>query len=477
MKPPPPPEPAAGLRPVAVLNLVGLCGEVLREHMPRLAAWSAPAARSRIQPILPSLTCSVQATYLTGVLPETHGIVANGWYFRDTDEIKFWRQSNALIQAPKLWETLRRRHPGFTCANLFWWFAMNAEVDQFVTPRPIYRADGLKLPDVLTRPAELRDQLTASLGTFPLFEFWGPRTSIRSSQWIADAARLVVEQHNPTLTLVYLPHLDYNLQRLGPQHPGVIRDLREIDTVAGDLIDFLEARGREVLVLSEYGIEPVSRPVHLNRALREAGFITVRNECGGEILLPSESRAFAVADHQIAHIYVRNPADLPAVDALLSQLPGVEQLLKGPEIQAAGLAHPRSGERIAIAKPGCWFTYYYWLDDARAPDFAPIVDIHNKPGYDPAELHLNPALRYPALRAARRLLQKKLGFRTTFDLIPLQGECVGGSHGRLLPEPERHPLLLRRSGSPPLPDTLAATEICGLIASAVSGNRKAGDTI
>lgn len=430
------------MNPLAVLNVVGLTPELLGEHTPRLSAWAAKGSRCRIEPMLPSVTCSVQTTYLTGVAPEKHGIVANGWYFRDMDEIKFWRQSNGLVEAPKIWETMRDQHPDFTCANLFWWYAMNSSVDCFVTPRPVYRADGMKLPDIVTRPNGLREDLQAELGPFPLFEFWGPRTSIRSSAWIAAAAKRVVQQVNPTLTLVYLPHLDYALQRVGPKHPSIAGDLAEIDAVCGDLIDFLEAQGREVLVLSEYGIEEVDQPVALNRVLREAGWITVREECGGEILLPGESRAFAVADHQIAHIYVRDKADVPAVRTLLEGVPGVARLLDAEAIRAEGLGHARSGELLAIAAPGAWFSYYYWLDDSKAPDFAPTVDIHNKPGYDPAELLIDPGIRFPKLRAARRLLQKKLGFRYTMDLIPLSGDGVRGSHGRRLENPDQHPVLL-----------------------------------
>ncbi|MCC5844631.1 MAG: alkaline phosphatase family protein [Verrucomicrobia bacterium] len=450
------------MQTLAVLNVVGLTPALLGKNTPNLTAWLQTGHLRRIRPMLPSVTCSVQATYLTGVPPSDHGIVANGWYFRDHDEIKFWRQSNRLVQSRKLWESLREADPDFTCANLFWWYNMNSTADFAATPRPVYRADGVKIPDILTRPMALRDTLRDELGPFPLFNFWGPNTNIRSSQWIADAAKRVAERHNPTLSLVYLPHLDYNLQRIGPDHPDIENDLREIDAVCGDLIRFYEARGTRVVVLSEYGIEPVNRPVHLNRALREAGLLQVRNEEGGEILIPGESRAFAVADHQIAHIYVRDPRDIPEVKALLESVPGVAEILQGDRIREAGLDHPRSGELIALADPGAWFTYYYWLDNTLAPDFAPTVDIHNKPGFDPAELHLNSALRLPKLRILRRILQKKLGFRYTLDVIPLSGDQVKGSHGRLTKEPDTFPVFLTNI---PLeaPDTLEAVDVHDLL--------------
>lgn len=450
------------MQKLAVLNVVGLSSRLLGPATPRLNTWLKTGHLRRIQPMLPSVTCSVQATYLTGVAPSIHGIVANGWYARDEDEIKFWRQSNRLVQSRKIWDTLRDIDPAFTCANLFWWFNMNSSVDFAATPRPIYRADGLKIPDILTRPLPLRDTLQEKLGPFPLFHFWGPNTSIASSQWIANAARTVTELHDPTLSLVYLPHLDYALQRLGPDDPAVEKDLREIDAVCGNLIDFYEERGTRVIVLSEYGIEPVNRAVHLNRVLRKAGYLQVRNEAGGEVLLPGESRAFAVADHQIAHIYVRNPAEIAEVQSLLEAVPGVGGILEGEGIQAAGLSHTRSGELIALAAPGSWFTYYYWLDDARAPDFAPTVDIHRKPGYDPAELLLDPGLRFPRLRILHRLLQKKLGFRFTLDVIPLDGSRIKGSHGLRPQNPDDFPLFLSRI---PLdaPDQLEAADVYHLL--------------
>ncbi|RMH59088.1 MAG: alkaline phosphatase family protein, partial [Bacteroidetes bacterium] len=189
----------------AVLNVVGLTPGLIGAETPFLSRWAAEGMVRPIQGVLPAVTCSVQATYLTGVWPETHGIVGNGWYFRDECEVKFWRQSNRLVQAPKVWEQARAEDTGFTCANLFWWYNMYSSVDVAVTPRPMYPADGRKLPDVYTWPPALRFELQERLGPFPLFEFWGPGTTIRSSQWIARAAMDVERRFAPTLSLVYLP--------------------------------------------------------------------------------------------------------------------------------------------------------------------------------------------------------------------------------------------------------------------------------
>ena len=431
-------------RRVAVLNVVGLTPGLLGPHTPHLARWMADAEVASLRPVLPAVTCSVQATMLTGQPPARHGIVGNGWYDRDNAEIRFWRQSNHLVQAPKVWDAARALDPSFTCANLFWWFAMYAGTDIAVTPRPIYLADGRKLPDVWTNPPGLRDALQAKLGQFPLFEFWGPRTTIRSSQWIADAARAVEEAHAPSLSLVYLPHLDYVLQREGPEGASLARDLSDIDALCGTLLTFYGDRGVQVVVLSEYGIAPVSRPVHLNRTLRRHGLLAVRDELGCELLDAGASAAFAVADHQVAHVYVQDPDRIGPVRALLESEPGVELVLDAAGKQAHGLDHPRAGDLVAVAAPDAWFTYYHWLADRRAPDFARTVDIHRKPGYDPVELFIDPAIRLPRLKAASILARKRLGFRTMMDLIPLDAGLVRGSHGRVATERDAAPLVATR---------------------------------
>ncbi|MBX9589497.1 MAG: alkaline phosphatase family protein [Hyphomonadaceae bacterium] len=430
------------MRPAIVILVVGLTPRLLGPHTPKLGALARAGTVRPLTAITPAVTCSTQATFMTGALPREHGIVANGWLFRDLMEVWLWRQSNRLVAGEKIWEAGKRRDPSFTAANLFWWYNMGARHDIGVTPRPIYKSDGRKLPDCYAQPSELRDELNAVLGTFPLFEFWGPATSIRSSRWIADAALHIRRTRSPTLTLVYLPHLDYDLQRLGPDAPGIARSLEEADAVVGDLIADAERDGARVIVLSEYGITPVSRPIHINRALRNAGLLAVRSEDGGEILDIPQSRAFAVADHQIAHIYVADPDLIPGVRQVVSALKGVERVLDRGEQSTIALDHPRSGELIAIANADAWFTYYYWLDDRCAPDFARLVEIHRKPGYDPVELFLDPAIRLPKLALGRRLAQRALGFRTLMDVIPLEAKLVKGSHGRPTDDAQDGPIFM-----------------------------------
>src|SRR5579884_3166730 len=403
--------------PVAVINLVGLTPALLGDDTPHLNALRASGALATIDTVTPAVTCSVQTTFVTGLPPSQHGIVGNGWYFRELAQVLFWRQANQLISGQRVWESGRDRNPEFTCANMFWWYNMYSSVDYSVTPRPLYPADGRKIPDIYSEPADLGERLKASIGEFPFFNFWGPRADIRSSRWIAEASICVDKWFSPTLLLIYLPHLDYNLQRLGPNDSALRSDVRAIDDVCGKLIDHFRTTGRRIMVLSEYGITAVTGPIHINRVLRKSGLLRVRPELGLEMLDAGASDAFAVSDHQIAHIYVRNPAKMAEVQRLVERIEGVDMVLNDEGKTEFGLNHPRSGELVAISKPDRWFTYYYWLDDSVAPDFARTVDIHRKPGYDPAELFVDPKIAVPQLRVAKTLLKKKLGFRYLMNVI------------------------------------------------------------
>jgi predicted AlkP superfamily pyrophosphatase or phosphodiesterase len=451
---------------VMVLDVVGLTPRLL-EHMPRLRAVADRGFQAPLGTVLPAVTCSVQSTFLTGETPAGHGIVGNGWYFRDLGEVFLWRQHNGLVEGEKIWHTARRDDPGFTVANVCWWYAMGADVNWTVTPRPVYHADGRKDPDCYTDPPELHDDLTAALGTFPLFSYWGANAGIASSAWIVKAAQRILAKHDPDLTLVYVPHLDYDLQRFGPSAPQAAAAAAELDATLGPLLDAAAARGTTVVALSEYGITDVSRPVDVNRMLRAEGLLRVHTQAGMEYLDPWTSRAFAVADHQIAHVYVRDDEDVATVAALCAKLPGVAEVLDAEGKAANGLDHPRAGELVLIAEPDSWFTYYYWLDDARAPDFARLVEIHRKPGYDPAELFFDPAGPGAAKgRAGLALLRKKLGMRYLMSVVGLDAgaRAVRGSHGRL-PADDRDAPVLLCSDPAAARDRVAATEVKDLLLS------------
>jgi predicted AlkP superfamily pyrophosphatase or phosphodiesterase len=435
--------------------------------MPNVARLADSGWRAELGTILPAVTCSVQSTLLTGTMPAVHGIVGNGWYFRDLGEIHLWRQHNRLVLGDKVWDRARAVSPGYRAANLCWWYAMGASTDLLVTPRPVYHADGRKSPDCYTRPAALHDELTAELGPFPLFRYWGPTASIESSRWIVAAARQVLRVARPDLLLVYVPHLDYDLQRFGPDSLQAVAAARAVDAEVAPLLADAERAGATVVALSEYGITAVRRPVDLNRALRTEGLLEVYTQAGMEYLDPWASRAFAVADHQIAHVYVADESDVPKVRDLLAALPGVDEVLDRAAQARYGLDHERAGELVVVAEPDSWFTYYYWLDDARAPDFARGVEIHRKPGYDPAELFFNPADPLVKAKAGLTLARKKLGLRYTMDVVPLDGGWVRGSHGRLPASTADAPVLLCSDPRAPVEvDTtgrIEATAVAGLL--------------
>ena len=479
---------------LAVINVVGLTEALIGEHTPRIAEFRKRGALAHIAPAFPAVTCTAQSNYLTGKTPSEHGIVGNGWFNRELAEVQFWKQSNHLVQSLKLWDALREQseivNRKSSIVNLFWWFNMYSSVDFSITPRPMYPADGRKLFDVYSWPYSIREEIKKDLGEFPFFSFWGPAAGIGSpqgiadaaSRWIAESAKWVENKYSPTLNLIYLPHLDYNLQRHGPFpvaanvssrttdvgtsknprshergyaiNPAVHRDLREVDAIVGDLLDFFGTRGVPVVLLSEYGITNVDTPIHLNRIFRERGWLTVKDELGLEILDAGASKVFAVADHQVAHIYLNDTTLEKSVRDVLEKTAGVEIVLGKAEKIAAGIEHSRAGDLIAVARENAWFTYYYWLDDARAPDFARTVDIHRKPGNDPVELFLDPKIPAVKLKIAWRLLQKKLGLRMLMDVIPLDATLVKGSHGRRPADKKDWPVFITSQ-----PEFLSAKEM------------------
>jgi predicted AlkP superfamily pyrophosphatase or phosphodiesterase len=453
------------MAPLVLLNAVGLTPRLL-PFAPRLQALAEAGWIRPLREVLPAVTCTAQATLLTGATPQRHGIVANGWLWRDTGEVRFWQQSNRLIQATPLYVTARQRAAergkAFRCAKLFWWFNQGAAVDLSVTPKPYYGADGNKAFGITGTPAGLTEALEKVLGPFPFPSFWGPMAGLPCTQWIARCAAEVLTPEAPDLTLVYLPHLDYDPQRFGPQGCDMRRLVGELDSACAPLLDAARAAGARAWVVSEYGHVQVHRPVLPNRALREAGLLTVRPGPFGENLDTFTSRAFAVCDHQLAHVYIADDADRPRVRDVLAGLKGVARVLDGDEREEIQLRHERAGELIALADADAWFAYPFWFEDRQAPDYARTVDIHRKPGFDPCELFFDPNLWWPKGRAMWRLVQKKLGFRTLFDVVPLDASLVRGSHGLAAADGQDRPLLIG-DGRPPDGPELPMTAVHDLV--------------
>jgi predicted AlkP superfamily pyrophosphatase or phosphodiesterase len=514
----------------AVINVVGLTESLIGPHTPKIAEFLRRGAKAHIVPAFPAVTCTAQSNYLTGKPPSGHGIVANGWYNRELAEVQFWKQSNHLVHGHKIWDELRALDPRFTCAKLFWWYNMYSGADYSITPRPMYPADGRKVFDIYTWPHSIRAVIKHDLGEFPFPCFWGPGAGVDTpqgsadavSRWIAESAKWIENKYQPTLNLVYLPHLDYNLQRHGPYstdrglpgrsgsesgavgvesstlpaggassgtdarapgsvsgrnpqlpsngrvrggslNPALHRDLQQIDDIVGDLISFFQSRSIQVLLLSEYGITNVDTPIHLNRLFREKGWITVKDELGLELLDYGASKVFAVADHQIAHIYLNDRSLENKVRELLESTPSVEGVMSRPGKREMRIDHPRAGDLIAVASEHAWFTYYYWLDDRAAPDFARCVDIHRKPGYDPVELFLDPKIPLVMLKILWKLLKKQLGFRMLMDVIPLDATLVKGSHGWRPTSNADWPILIAEQSSMLVKSQIDSTEVHELI--------------
>lgn len=438
-----------------VIDVVGLSSSLIGTHTPFLKEYIQKKKLSTIDPMLPAVTTAVQSTYVTGQWPSEHGIVGNGWYDKDDCEIKFWKQSNKLVHGKKIWEKAKEIEPAFTCANMFWWYNMYSSADYAVTPRPNYLADGRKIPDCYSYPAELRDALQEKLGQFPLFQFWGPGANIKSTRWIANAAMLTDEKYNPTLSLIYLPHLDYCLQKYGPDFSKISKELNELDQVIASLVNYYEKQNAGIIILSEYGIAPVSSPIYINRLLREHDLLSIRVERGLELLDPGASKAFAVADHQVAHVYINDPSVTGKLSDLLEKTPGIELVLDKNAQKEVHINQERSGDLVLMADAESWFTYYFWLDDKKAPDYARVVDIHKKPGYDPVEMFMT-----SKIRAGYKLLRKKAGLRYVMDVIPLDANLVKGSHGRINTASCFHPVIISDVA---LEKTLKATEVYRVI--------------
>ncbi len=436
------------MKKTVVIDIVGLSMSVIGKETPFIKQYMETHYSSRIKPPFPALTTSSQSIYVTGKSPSEHGIVGNGWYDRNDNEIKFWKQSDNIVQSEKIWDIARKTNPEFTCSKMFWWYNMYSNVEYSATPRPQYHADGVKLADCYTQPGELRDELQRELGTFPLFNFWGPNTSIKSSQWIADASLWVDRKNDPTLTLIYLPHLDYALQKFGPEGEETAKSLNEIDEVVKKLVQYYEKQNCRIILLSEYGINPVNRPIHLNRIFREKGWLAIREESGKELLDGGASKAFVVADHQIGHVYINDESIRDEVKNLLESVDGIAKVLGENEKKEYKIDHERAGDLVLIAEDNSWFTYYYWFDDKRGPDFARSVDIHKKPGFDPVEMFFDQANPLIKGRAAYKLLRKKLGFRYVMDVISLDAGLIGGSHGSPLVPVLYHPICISNSRLP-----------------------------
>lgn len=431
----------------AVLLSIPALREQDLSQTPRLAGLVQEGLTVPLAASFPCVTCPVQATLTTGVGPDRHGVIANGFYWRDRGEVEMWTAWNEAIRVPQIWDRLHAHDPSFTSAVWFPLLSKGAGADFICTPAPIHNPDGSESLWCYTKPTELYGELRDELGHFPLMNFWGPLSSIKSTDWIVDSAVIAARRFRPRFFYLYLPHPDYAAQKFGPDSPEAIEALEELDRAVGRLIGGLNEAGMsDVLwvVASEYVITPVDGVAYPNRILRNAGMLSLDERDGEEHLVPEESTAWALADHQLAHIFVRDAGEIERVAELFRNDPNVAQVLVGAERVSYGLDDERSGEVMLISRPDRWFAYYWWLDDARAPAFARTVDIHRKPGYDPVEMFID-------------LPSKQ---------TPLDATLVRGSHGYPADAPHRRGVLLCSDSSavPPRSDEfLRDTDVAGIL--------------
>jgi len=382
--------------PVFCFNIVGLSPDFLDRlvKMPGFAKLMEKGKKTVMEPVFPGLTLTGQASLSTGTYPARHGIVSNGFYYRDRFEVSFWDQYHTLVQAMPIWESVKQKDSSLKTALLFWQNTLHAHADIIITPKPLHTEEGM-IQWCYSKPAGFYESLAKRIGRpFNLMDYWGPLASDKASRWIMDAAIATLETQRPDLMMVYLPHLDYSCQRYGIHDPSIEKDLKTLDELMGQFTAALEKinllEDATIFIFSEYSLTDVNGAVLVNKMLRDKGFLAVRTIEGKEYLDTELSRAFAMVDHQIAHIYIPDKSDIKGVKQTLENAEGIARVLSPEEQKSFHIDHERAGELVAVSEQDKWFAYYWWEDPEKAPDFASRVDIHRKPGYDPVELFIDP---------------------------------------------------------------------------------------
>ena len=341
-----------------------------------------------IESVFPAVTCTVQASFRTASYPSKHGMIANGLFYRKLGRPMFWEQSARLVEGDRIWTNFRLR--GKRVGMVFWQQSLGETVDLILSPAPVHKHHGGMIQDCYSKPSGLYRKLCRKIGRpFKLQHYWGPMASWKVGEWIVEAVSEILSDPDlaPDLLLGYLPSLDYDLQRKDPEtDKSVIKTLNKVKEQLLRLIKSAESNGYDVLIFGDYHVAPVCCAVTPNVVLREAGLLTVRHIKNMAYPDFYASRAFAMADHEIAHVYIPDNNDIPIAKNLLKDLPGIAEVLDVEGQAAVNLHHENSGELVLVAAPGKWLSYPWWTEKAEAPDFASHVDIHNKPGYDPCEL-------------------------------------------------------------------------------------------
>ena len=397
---------------IIVIDIVGLESKHISEQTtPNIFKISQTGETRELQTVFPAVTCTVQSSLLSGSYPDVHGIISNGLYDRQHYSVSFWEQSSNLVQADRIWDIIKMNQNDSKTAVLFWQNTMYSNSDFVLTPRPLHMEDKM-IMWCYSKPLGFYEKLSDKIGKFDLTWYWGPLVSKRSSEWIEMATEYVLENEKPNFLFTYIPHLDYSFQRNGTSYKDLKDDLRFVDELVGKLVKKVTSLGMleetQFIIFSEYGFTDVNSDIPINSIFRENDLVSVREIEGIEYLDLEYSNAFAMADHQVAHIYAKE-GYINQVTKILEGIKGIDMILDNNLKQQFRINHQRSGDMIAISNKDKWFSYYWWFDQLKAPSFSRRVDIHRKPGYDPVELFFDPSTKS----------------------IPLNGKLVKGSHGRL----------------------------------------------
>ena len=383
--------------------------------MENLSELASAGHVSTVKHSFPAVTWPSQANVLTGCDPSEHGVVANGFFWRENHKVEMWTAWNEVIQKPQIWDQLKAK--GLKSAAWFPMLSKGCGADYVCMPAPIHQPDGSEDLWCYTKPQEFYGELLEKFGHFPLKHFWGPLANINSSRWIADSAIECSKKFQPDFFYIYLPHLDYAAQKFGPDSVQATDAAGDLDVLIGQLIEQMNdsLESPTWMVMSEYVITPVDHVSYPNRILREAGLLKVKpsdTDPAKELLDLEHSDAWALVDHQFSHVFIkdRSAKTVDQVAELFAGVDGIDQVLTGKD--RAELDHERSGDVVLVSSPNSWQAYYWWLDDDCAPTFAHTVDIHQKPGYDPVELCFDMATKS----------------------VPLDATLIKGSHG--VPQPE-----------------------------------------
>ena len=398
---------------VVVLDIVGLdVSHISSGLVPTISEIANNGQYGYLKPVFPSVTCTVQASVLSGKYPSDHGIVSNGFYDKENFQVLFWEQSSKLVQSERIWEVLKKKNSNIKTSVLFWQNTMFANSNYLITPRPIHLENGGMDMWCYSRPPNYYEDVSSKIGEFDLLSYWGPFASFKSTEWISKSVEYTLENHKPDLLLAYFPQLDYPSQKFGKNSTQVKEDLRKIDEVVDSIVKKVEKLGlsdeTEFIFFSEYGFNDVNDAIPLNKILRQNGLLETRTIKNKEYIDFEYSQAFAMVDHQIANIYLNDHADKIYVRKVLEEIKGIDMICANDKKQKLKIDNNRSGNLIAIADIDKWFSYYWWFDEDKAPTFTKTVDIHRKPGYDPLELFFDPA-------------KKSVSFDT---------KLIKGSHGR-----------------------------------------------